>query len=116
RGALDGLPLRVVADPPPFELHERYLAMRRMTVPVQTAAALYVVVGGLFGIALIAMRPRVPRALARVGAWVGMSVPIMAVALLAAGHLPTLSYATVVPFAIGATAARHLGLTALSRP
>ena len=112
---LDGLPLRVVDDPPPFELHERYLAMRRMTVPVQTAAALYVVVGGLFGIALIAMRRHVPQALARAGAWVGMSVPIMAVALLAAGHLPTLSYATVVPFVIGATAVGTLAITPLAR-
>ena len=112
---LDGLPLRVVHDPPPFELHERYLAMRRMTVPVQTAAALYVVVGGLFGIALIAMRRRVPQALARVGAWVGMSVPALAVALLAAGHLPTLSYATVVPFVIGATAVGTLAFAPLAR-
>jgi hypothetical protein len=112
---LDGLPLRVVDDPPPFELHERYLAMRRMTVPVQTAAALYVVVGGLFGITLIAMRRRVPQALARVGAWVGMSVPAMAVALLAAGHLPTLSYATVVPFVIGVTAVGTLAFAPLAR-
>ena len=112
---LDGLPLRVVDDPPPFELHERYLAMRRMTVPVQTAAALYVVVGGLFGIAVIAMRRRVPQALARVGAWVGMSVPALAVALLAAGHLPTLSYATVVPFVIGATAVGTLAFAPLAR-
>jgi hypothetical protein len=112
---LDGLPLRVVDDPPPFELHERYLAMRRMTVPVQTAAALYVVVGGLFGIALIAMRRRVPQALARVGAWVGMSVPAMAVALLAAGHLRTLSYATVVPFVIGVTAVGTLAFAPLAR-
>jgi hypothetical protein len=109
------LPLRLVDEPPPFELHERYLAMRRMTVPVQTAAALYAVVGGLFGIALIAMRRRVPRALARVGAWVGMSVPAMAVSLLAAGHLPTLSYATVVPFVIGATAVGTLAFAPLAR-
>ena len=111
----DGLPLRVVDDPPPFELHERYLAMRRMTVPVQTAAALYVVAGGLFGIALIAMRRRVPQTIARVGAWVGMSVPALAVALLAAGHLPTLSYATVVPFVIGVTAVATLALAPLAR-
>jgi hypothetical protein len=112
---LEGLPLRVVDDSPPFELHQRYLAMRRMTVPVQTAAALYAVVGGLFGIALIALRRRVPPALARVGAWVGMSVPAMAVALLAAGHLPTLSYATVVPFVIGATAVGTLAFAPLTR-
>jgi hypothetical protein len=105
----------VVDEPPPFELHERYLAMRRMTVPVQTAAALYEVVGGLFGIALIAMRRRVPHALALAGAWVGMSVPALAVALLAAGHLPRLSYATVVPFVIGATAVGTLVFAPLAR-
>ncbi|HET6777085.1 MAG TPA: hypothetical protein VFH81_04865 [Actinomycetota bacterium] len=112
---LDGLPLRLVDEPPPFELHERYLAMRRMTVPVQAAAALYAVVGGLFGIALIAMRRRVPQTLARAGAWVGMSVPAMGVALLAAGHLPTLSYATVVPFVIGATAVGTLAFAPLAQ-
>jgi hypothetical protein len=112
---LDGLPLRVVDDPPPFDLHQRYLAMRRMTVPVQTAAGIYVTAGGLFGIALIAMRRRVPWALARVGAWVGMSVPAMAVSLLAAGHLPRLSYATVVPFVIGATAVGTLAFAPLAR-
>jgi hypothetical protein len=112
---LDALPLRVVDDPPPLELHQRYLAMRRMTIPVQTAAALYVTAGGLFGIALIAMRRRVPRTLARAGAWVGLSVPALGVALLAAGHLPRLSYATVVPFVIGATAVGTLAFAPLAR-
>jgi hypothetical protein len=112
---LDGLPLRVVDEPPPLELHERYLAMRRMTVPVQTAAGLYVTAGGLFGIALIGMRRRVPMALARAGAWVGMSVPALAVALLAAGHIPTLSYGTVLPFVIVATAFGTLAFAPLAR-
>ena len=112
---LDGLPLRVVDDPPPFDLHQRYLAMRRMTIPVQTAAGIYVTAGGLFGIALIAMRRRVPRTLARAGAWVGLSVPALAVSLLAAGHLPRLSYATVVPFVIGATAVGTLAFAPLAR-
>ena len=112
---LDGLPLRVVDDPPPFQLHERYLAMRRMTVPVQTAAALYVTAGGLFGIGLIAMRRRAPRALARAGAWVGMSVPALAAALLAAGHLPTLSYATVIPFVVATTVVGTLAFATLAR-
>ncbi len=64
---------------------------------------------------LIAMRRRVPRTLARAGAWVGMSVPALGVALLAAGHLPTLSYATVVPFVIGATAVGTLAFAPLAR-
>jgi hypothetical protein len=89
--------------------------MRRMSVPVQTAAGLYVTVGGLFGIGLIAMRRRVPRRLARAGAWVGMSVPPLAVALLAAGHLPTLSYATVIPFVIAVTVIGTLAFAPLAR-
>jgi hypothetical protein len=112
---LDGLPLRVADEAPPFQLHQRYLAMRRMSVPIQTAAALYVTAGGLFGIALIAMRRPVPRTLARAGAWVGMSVPALAVALLAAGHLPTLSYATVVPLVIAVAAAGTLAFAPLAR-
>ncbi len=114
-GDLDGLPLRVVDDPSPFELHRRYLAMRRMTVPVQTASGLYVTAGGLFGIGLIAMRRRSPRRLARAGAWVGMSVPALAAALLAAGHLPTLSYATVIPFVVAMTVVGTLAFAPLAR-
>ena len=111
----DGSVVRFVDGPPPFELHQRYLDMRRMTVPVQSAAGIFVILGGLFGVALLVLRRRVPARVARVGAWVAMSVPALSVALLAAGHLPTLSYATVVPFVIVATVAGTLAIAPLAR-
>jgi hypothetical protein len=95
-----GHPIRVVDDPPPFELHERYLAMRRMTVPIQTAAALYVTIAGLFCIAVVALGRRVPTPIAVIATGAAISVGPLAGALLAAGHLSSLSYATVVPFVI----------------
>ncbi|MGH2529864.1 MAG: hypothetical protein ACRDH0_11125 [Actinomycetota bacterium] len=110
-----GSTIRTTRDPPPFQLHERYLAMRRMTVPVQSAAEIYFVLGGLFGVGLLVLRRRVPARVARVGAWIAMSVPALAVALLAAGHLPTLSYATVVPFVVVATVAGTLTIAPLAR-
>jgi hypothetical protein len=112
---LDGLPLRIVDGPPPFDLHEKYLAMRRMTVPVQTAAGLYVTAGGLLGIGLLWMGRRVPRRFARAAAWIGLSVPALSASLLAAGHLPTLSYATVVPFVVAVTVVGTMALVPLAR-
>jgi len=110
-----GSTIRTTVDPPPSDLYQRYLAMRRMTVPVQSAAGIFVVLGGLFGVWLLVLRRRVPARVARVGAWFAMSVPALAVALLAAGHLPTLSYATVVPFVIVATVAGTAAFAPLAR-
>ncbi len=113
--SLDGLPLRMSTHSPPFELHERYLAMRRLTVPIQIAAGLYVTAAGLLGIAVLTWGRRAPWWLARAAAWLAMSVPILATALLAAGHLSTLSYATVVPFVVLVTAAGILAVAPLAR-
>lgn len=110
-----GSVIRVVDGPPPFDLHERYLAMRRMSVPIQTAAGLYVTIAGLFGIALLALGRRAPRALLWTAAWLALSVPALATGLLLAGHLPTLSYATVVPFVIGGTIVGTLAFAPLVR-
>ncbi len=99
-----GFPIRFVDRPAPFELHERYVAMRRMWIPVQTAAALYVTIAGVFCLAILALGSRAPRPLGIVGSGAAISVGPLAAALLAAGHLPALSYATVVPFVVGATA------------
>ncbi|HZP90166.1 MAG TPA: hypothetical protein VFC04_04120, partial [Actinomycetota bacterium] len=77
-GADAGEPIRIVDEPAPFELHARYLAMRRMTVPVQAAAGVYVTLAGLFGVGLLTARRRVGARLARVGAWLAMSVPALA--------------------------------------
>jgi len=96
-----GSVLRVADAEPPFELHTRYLAMRRMWIPVQVAAAIYVTLAGLAAVALLALRRRVPAWAGHAMAWVPLTAPTLGVALLAAGHLPTLSYATVVPFVVG---------------
>ncbi len=54
--AAEGSPIRIVAAPAPFDLHERYIAMRRMAVPVPTAAGIYVTLAGLFAVAMLARR------------------------------------------------------------
>jgi hypothetical protein len=98
-----GHSISTVLEPPPFELHERYLAMRRMWVPVQTAAALYVTIMGLFAVAVLWLGRRAPTWTGVVACAAAISVGPLAAALLAAGHLPTLSYATVVPFVVVVT-------------
>jgi hypothetical protein len=93
-----GSPIEIIEGPPPFELHERYLAQRRMYVPVGTAGGIYLAVAGLGGIALLALGSRAPERLRRVFGWACLSVAMLATSLLAAGHLPDLTYAAVVPF------------------
>ncbi len=94
--------VREVRDSPPLELHERYLAMRRMVVPIETAAGVYVAIVTLLAAALL-WRRRDPPWLLRVAAWGALSSSALVVGLFAAGHLPTLSYATVVPFVVAVT-------------
>jgi hypothetical protein len=69
-----------------------------MYVPLGTAGAIYLAIAGLGGIAALALGSRVPRAVRRIFGWGCLSVAALATALLAAGHLPDLTYATVVPF------------------
>ena len=109
--ALAGLPdagaggavIRPVDAPVPLDLLDRYVANRRMSVPIQTAAGLFVTFGGLLCVALLAARGRVPPWLSSLGAWIAISVVPLALSLLLAGHLPTLSYATVLPAVVGGT-------------
>ena len=88
----------IIPGPPPFELHERYLAQRRMYVPIGTAGGIYLAIVGLGAIAILALGRRVPQILRRVFGWGCLSVAALATGLLAAGHLPELTYATVIPF------------------
>ncbi len=113
--AAEGSRIRIVNAPAPVDLHERYLAMRRMAVPLPAAAGVYVTLAGLFAVAILARRDRVPPRLMSLAGWLSLTVPILAVALLAAGHLPTLSYATVLPFVIGVTVAGTLAVVPLRR-
>ena len=93
-----GSPIEIVQGPPPFELHERYLAQRQMYVPVGTAAAIYLAIAGLGALAILGLGDRAPSRTRRIFGWASLSVPALATGLLAAGHLPELTYATVVPF------------------
>ena len=93
-----GSPIEIIPGPPPFELHERYLAQRRMYVPIGTAGGIYLAIAGLGAIAALALGSRVARSVRRIFGWGCLSVAALATALLAAGHLPDLTYATVVPF------------------
>lgn len=97
-GEETGSPIRIVPGPPPFALHERYLQQRRLSVPIGTTAALYVTGVGMIASALVAFAGRTRRRLRRIGGWACLSLPALATALLAVGHLPELRYANVVPF------------------
>jgi hypothetical protein len=110
-----GAPMRALDDPAPLTLHARYLDMRRMTVPIQSGALLYVAAAACALVVLLAMRRRVPTETLRRCAWLGITVPVLATALLAAGHLATLSYLTVVPFVVATTLAGTLAAMVLGR-
>jgi hypothetical protein len=114
RAAADtGSAIRVLGEPAPFLLHERYLAQRRMYVPVGEAAALYLVLVGLLGVAFVALGRQVPGGARRVVGWGCLSVSALATGMLAAGHLPELTYATVVPFIAIVTAFGTLAFSPL---
>ncbi|MEO8292330.1 MAG: hypothetical protein ABI635_04255 [Actinomycetota bacterium] len=99
-----GFDISPVDTPPPIGLYRRYLANRRMSVPIQTAAGVYVTFAGLLGVALLASRRPVRPWLRSLGAWAAISVVPLAVVLLLTGHLPNLSYATVLAVVVGGTA------------
>lgn len=100
---VEGELIRIVEGPPPLDLHDRYLQSKRLTVPIGTVAAVYVALASL--IAIIALwRPDVTERHRRFCASLAMSVPFVALSLLLVGHLPSLTYATVIPFVIATTA------------
>jgi len=111
----NGSAIEIISGPPPFELHERYLAQRRSYVPIGTASGIYLAVAGLGAIALLALGSRAPSSLRRVFGWGCLSVAMLATALLAAGHLPELTYATVVPFVALVTVFGTLAFAPLER-
>jgi len=110
-----GEPIEAIEGPPPIELHERYLAQRRMYVPIGSAAALYAGVAGLLAIVCLALGASAPGRLRRFAGWAVLSIPALATGLLAAGHLPELTYATVVPFVCIVTALGTMAFAPLAR-
>ena len=109
-----GAVIHVVASSPPIGLVERYVRSKRLTVPIGTAAALFAVFGAALGIVALWWR-RAPSWLRQLGAWVAISLPFLALSLLLVGHLPSLTYATAVPFVIATTAIATLALTPVAR-
>jgi hypothetical protein len=110
----DGEQIRVLDAPPPIELHARYLQSKRLTVPIGTAAALFVTLGGLLAVWALAWA-RSPRWLRSACAWIAISSPFLALSLLLVGHLGSLTYATVIPFVIAATVLPTLALVPVAR-
>lgn len=116
RGVRDpgGERIRVIDAPPPIDLHERYVQSKRLAVPIGSAAALFAAVGSMLGIVALSWR-RSPHWLRGLGAWVAISLPFLALSLLLAGHLPSLTYVTVLPFVIATTAIGTLALVPVAR-
>jgi len=110
-----GEPIRIIDGPPPYALNERYQAQRRLYVPIGTAAAVYVIGAGVLAIGLLARGGRAPVAWRRVMGWASLSVPMLATGLLAAGHLPELSYATAVPMVAIVTVFGTMAFSPLER-
>ena len=110
-----GAVIRPVDAPVPLELLERYVATRRMSVPIQTAAGLFVTFAGLFGVALLAWRERVPPWLSSMGAWITISVVPLALSLLLVGHLGTLTYVSVLTTTIAGTVVGCLAAALVAR-
>ncbi len=111
---LGGERIRIVGGPPPLDLHDRYIQSKRLSVPIGTAAAAYVCLVSL--IAIIALwRPDVSRKHREFCASLAISVPFVALSLLLVGHLPSLTYVTVIPFLIATTALATLALAPAAR-
>ena len=110
-----GSPIEIIEGPPPFELHKRYLAQRGMYVPIGTAGGIYLTIVGLGAIVILALGSRIPQVIRRIFGWGCLSVAALATALLAAGHLPELTYATVIPFVALVTVFGTLAFAPLER-
>ncbi len=102
-----GTPIRRVAVPPPLDLHAKYVQYRELSAPIQTGVGVWEL--GIGALALTALRVR-RRALVRVSLGATLSVPVLFLALLLVGHLPTISYATVVPVLVASTAIPGIAL------
>ncbi len=114
-----GSRIRGTDAPAPDALYERYLQMRRLTVPIQAAAWIWALVAGLLLAVLASVRARRPQritdAVAGRARWLALSIVPLAVAMLAAGHLPSLTYGLVVPFLVAITLAGTGVLIPLAR-
>jgi hypothetical protein len=110
----DGARVRFVDTPAPTDLYDRYVRSKQLTVPIGVAAALYATLASLIAI-IVLSRPDASRKVRGLGASLAISVPFLALSMLLVGHLPSLTYATVIPFLIVMTALATLGLAPAAR-
>jgi hypothetical protein len=97
---MNGAPIRVVDRGPPFALHRRHLEARRLSVPIQIAVGLAVTILGLLALFVLWRKPRLPDAVAKGLPALMLAILPLGVASLAAGGLPHITYAWVIPFLI----------------
>ena len=110
----EGARIEGVDVPPPLGLYDRYIQSKRLSVPIGTAAGLFVTIAGLLALAALLWRasPRWSRSLL---AWVAISSPFLALSLLLAGHLASLTYATAITFVVAVTVLGTLSLVPVAR-
>jgi hypothetical protein len=93
-----GAPIEPTDEPAPLDLYERYLGYRRIAVPAAAASWILMGVAAIAAIAILRRRGRASdRALASAGV-LAATFPWLPIALLLAGHLPTLTVWTAAPF------------------
>ena len=93
----EGSPIETTDRPAPLDLYERYLQQRRLAVPIQAAAWGFVVIAGVVGILALRFRRTISDRWLAVAGWFAATLPWLALGLLLVGHLPSLTYATVLP-------------------
>jgi hypothetical protein len=93
----EGSPIRTTDEPAPLDLYERYLQQRKLAVPIAAAAWGFVVIAGVVGILALLFRRSLSDRWLAVAGWFPATLPWLALGLLLVGHLPSLTYATVLP-------------------
>jgi hypothetical protein len=93
----EGSPIETTDAPAPLDLYERYLEQRRIAVPIAAAAWGFVLVAGIVGIFALRFRRGVSDRWLAIAGWFPATLPWLALGLLLVGHLPSLTYATVLP-------------------
>lgn len=92
-----GAPIERTGEPAPLDLYARYLQQRRLAVPIAAASWGVMMLFGLAAVVALALRARLSaRTLGAVGGLTS-ALPWLALGLLLVGHLPSLTYTTVVP-------------------
>jgi hypothetical protein len=92
----EGSVIETTNEPAPLELYERYLQQRRLAVPIQAAAWGFVVIAGVVGILALRFRRSLSGRWLGIAGWFPATLPWLALGLLLVGHLPSLTYATVL--------------------